>query len=100
MKPSDLRRAGRTIGKLRCPWCGGQAQARQNEGKHAYCYCPGCGLTTTARTGVQAELILRAMSAPEIAPEPPPKVQPGAATSPPAAPAKPRGIWEQLGMRS
>lgn len=113
-RPSDLARAGRTIGTLSCPWCGGQAEARRNEGKHAYVYCPGCGLTTTARTGHQSELIERAIAAPVATPALP-KLQPAAApsteklqpaaaasaaVSPPAAPPRRAGLWEQLGARS
>lgn len=108
-RPSDLARAGRTIGTLACPWkCGGQAEVRRNEGKHAYCYCPSCGLTTTARTGHQSELIERAIAAPVATPPLPPvepKLQPKTADPAPVAsapPAPPRrvGLWEQLGARS
>jgi DNA-directed RNA polymerase subunit RPC12/RpoP len=52
----------RLLGRRACSWCGFKnAHVRQNEGKRPYVYCPHCGLQTTSKNDMQAELIVRGM---------------------------------------
>ena len=52
----------RIIGRRPCTWCGfAHAHVRRVEGKHAYLYCPSCGLSTIAKNSVQHDLIVAGM---------------------------------------
>lgn len=97
------------IGRTACKFCGFDAAhvKRGDDGKRAYVHCPDCGLLTQARSGHQEALLLQGMRDATAAPPPPPPAAPPApnersplpieaSTLPPAARARPGGLWDQL----
>ena len=101
------------LGRRACPLCDfGAAHVKRRDGKLPFVHCPQCGTVLSAKSGHQADLMLRSMrptaghaDAPAERSEPLPKLQPIAAVSAPAeqaapsiapAPARRPSLWESL----
>lgn len=98
-----------------CLICGfSHPHIKQNEGKRPYWHCPDCGSLLPTKNKAQTEGLLagmipeQALHAPAL-PEPPKAERPiivkpdpvpapavTAPAAPPAAPARPAGLWDSL----